>query len=351
MALICANFSSIVVESNSKETILVTGATGLVGTQILKMLDCDKHRVIGLARSLPKQLQPGIEWVCCDLLDIVALEAALVGVNKVYHAAGLVSFDPKFKTSLKSINVDGTANLVNACIKNNVQKLLHVSSVAAIGEAKGKKAVIHENLEWDERGATQYANSKYFSEMEVWRGVCEGLDAVIINPSIILGAGDWEKGSTAMFKSAFDEFPWYTEGVHGFVDVLDVARIAIKLMESDISSERFIINGANITYKALFDRMAEGFGKKKPSKKVTPLLAEIVWRFKYLKGIVTGKPSILNKNTARTALAVCEYSSEKLIGRFPDFNYTPIRETVNRVCQELGVRYRLKANFNNSNEN
>lgn len=328
-------------ESNPKETILVTGATGLVGNQILRQLDSADFKIIGLARNPPLNGPDGVHWVQCDILDVVALEEALRGVNKVYHCAGFVSFDPKLKSQVYKINVEGTANLVNACIKTGVQKLLHVSSVAAIGEAKGAGGLIHERLEWNEHGASDYGKSKYLAEIEIWRGLCEGLSAVIINPSIILGAGDWLAGSTAMFKSVYDGFPWYTEGVHGFVDVQDVARAATDLMESDIKAERFIVNGANISYKSLFDGIADGFGRPRPHKKVTPFLAGLVWRIKYLKGKLTGQPSILNKNTARTSLAICQYDSSKLRKALPEFAYTDMQKTIERTCRELALKYAL----------
>lgn len=341
MALICANFSRIEVEPNPKESILVTGATGLVGSQILKQLDANAYNIIGLARNPPENLDRGIQWIQCDLLDVVALEDALKGVNSVYHCAGLVSFDPKMKEKIYKTNVEGTANLINASIKSGVQKLLHVSSVAAIGEAKGEHTVIHEKLEWNGHGVSDYAKSKHLAEIEVWRGLCEGLSSVIINPSIIIGPGDWNTGSTAMFKSVYDRFPWYTEGVHGFVDVQDVARVAIELMQSSIVAERFIVNGANISYKELFDDIADGFSVPRPAKKVTPFLAEIVWRIKYVKSKLLGVSSILNKNTARTALAVCEYDTSKLRKALPGFNYRPIKETIIETCQALKEKYDL----------
>lgn len=328
-------------QSTPKEKILVTGATGLVGSQIIKMLNTTTHHIVGLARHVPESLGDGIQWLSCDLLDIVGLEQALRGVSKVYHAAGFVSFDPKEKQKVYKINVEGTANLVNACIKNGVQKLLHVSSVAAIGEARGAHQIIKETMQWDDHGASAYGKSKYLAEMEVWRGLCEGLDAVIINPSIIIGAGDWQAGSTAMFKSVYDGFPWYTEGIHGFVDVKDVARAAIDLMEADIVGQRYIVNGANISYKTLFDAIADGFHVPRPSKRVTPMLAEIVWRLKYLKGKLTGKPSILNKNTARTSLSICEYDSSKLLKAVPAFQFTPIQDSIRRTCNELKKMHHL----------
>jgi nucleoside-diphosphate-sugar epimerase len=324
-----------------KETILITGATGLVGSEIIKLLDKERYKIIGLARNIPENSQDGITWKSCDILDVVALEEALAGVSKVYHCAGFVSFDAKLKNWVLKVNIEGTANLVNACIKNGVKKLLHVSSVAAIGEAKGANRTINEKVEWQEKGASDYGKSKYYGEIEVWRGLCEGLEAVIINPSVIIGAGDWNQGSTAMFKSVYDRFPWYTEGVHGFVDVQDVARAAIALMASGITGERFIINGVNLSYKKLFEMIAAGFNVPPPYKKVTPFMAEFVWRFKYFKSKLTGKSSILNKNTARTALSICEYDGSKLNNAIPDFRYTDIETTVARTCKSLVKKYGL----------
>ena len=328
-------------ELNPKETILVTGATGLVGRQIIQLLDPTATKVIGLARNPPENSNDGIHWIKCDILDVVELEKSLKGVNRVYHTAGLVSFDPAMKSNVFKVNVEGTANIVNACIKNGVDKLLHVSSVAAIGEAKSAKNLIHETLPWNAMGASDYGKSKYLGEIEVWRGLAEGLKAVVINPSIVIGAGDWNTGSTAMFKSVYDGFPWYTEGVHGFVDVVDVAKAAIALMDRDLVGERFILNGANISYKVLFDLIADYFGKPRPNKKVTPMLAEFVWRAKYIKGKITGKSSILNKNTARTALRICEYDASKFMGAIPGFSFIPIEQTIKRTCRQLKEKYGL----------
>ncbi len=178
--------------------------------------------------------------------------------------------------------------------------------------------------------------------MEVWRGISEGLSSAILNPSIILGCTDWNKGSTEIFKTIYDEFPWYTEGIHGFVDVQDVARAAVMLMNSNIQAQRFILNGINISYKDLFIKIAKAFGKNPPHKKVTKFLCEIVWRASYLKGKITGKPSILNKNSARTAMAKIEFDNGKLLKYFPDFQYTNIDNSIQSICNGLETKYNLK---------
>lgn len=341
MVLICANFSKKTVNLNQNETILITGATGLVGGQIVQEVLAQGGRVIGLARNLPEQKDSRVQWESCDLLDIVRLEQLLRGVDKIYHCAGLVSFDPAKRRELYQINTEGTANLVNAAITNKVKKLLHLSSVAAIGEPKDKESLVREEDEWVEEGSSDYGKSKHLAEIEVWRGICEGLPAIIINPSIILGPGDWNNGSSALFKTVYEEFPWYSQGVHGFVDVQDVARIAVILMESEVVAERFIINGHNWSYERLFKQIAHSFGTRPPYKKVTKTMSEFVWRAKYIKGVLTGKPSILNKNTARTALATIRYDSEKLKKSFPGFQYNEMPETVARICAELIAKYEL----------
>ena len=209
-------------------------------------------------------------WFKGDILDISCLQDIMTQCTQVYHCAGMVSFNPARVEQMMKINAEGTANVVNISLESGIKKLVHVSSVAALGK-KRNKATINEQVKWDEEAnLTAYGNSKYQAEMEVWRGISEGLDAVIINPSIILGVGDWHKGSAAMFKNAYREFPWYTEGTSGYVDAMDVAKIMIRLMDSEISAERFIISAENRSYKDIFTQMALAFGKKPPHKKATP---------------------------------------------------------------------------------
>ncbi|MGF7231290.1 NAD-dependent epimerase/dehydratase family protein [Arachidicoccus sp.] len=328
--------------SLNKETILVTGASGLVGSHLLNVLSIKDSRIIAICRNIPQDADTRFDWISCDILDVTALREIMKGVDKIYHCAAIVSFNPKMRKELLQINIEGTANVVNAAIENGVKKMLYVSSVAAIGEAERDGKIIHEALEWKKENASAYGLSKHYAEMEVWRGISEGLKAVIINPSVILGCADWDKGSAEIFKTVYNEFPWYTEGVHGFVDVKDVAKAAVMLMDHDVSAERFILNGINISYKDLFFKMAAAFNKKPPHKEVTKFLSEVIWRVKYLQEKITGKPSILNKRTARTAMAKVEYSSGKLKEYFPHFEYTDIDKTISRISKELQIKYVLR---------
>jgi nucleoside-diphosphate-sugar epimerase len=323
--------------------ILVTGATGLVGSHLIKALVAQGKSVRALYRSdIPSTLEGlTIHWFKADILDIVALEEAMVGISQVYHCAAIVSFTAKNKRELHHTNIEGTANIVNACLNTGIQKLLFVSSVAALGRIREDQA-INETMNWtEETSNSEYGKSKYLAEMEVWRGMGEGLDVVVVNPVIILGASDWSKGSTAIFKSAYDEFPWYTEGTSGFVDVLDVVDAMIELMGSPISNQRFILSGANLPYRTIFTMIANAFHKKPPHKKVTALLAEIVWRVEAIKGSITGKSPLLTKETARTARASVEFDNSKLLKTLPQFQYRPIQESIDRICKELKVLYKL----------
>jgi dihydroflavonol-4-reductase len=322
--------------------ILVTGATGLVGSHLIKELSKENIKIRALYRSaIPQGFPHNIEWFKADILDVVALEEAFQNVTQVYHCAATVSFHPSEKKILYKTNVEGTANIVNACIYAEVQKLLFVSSVAALGRIREDES-INEKMNWTkETSNSEYGKSKYLAEMEVWRGIGEGLNAVIINPSIILGAGEWSHSSSQLFKTAYNEFPWYTEGISGFVDVADVVKAMIILMNGKSAAERFIISAENKPYKEVFTEMAISFGKKPPYKKVTPFLASIVWRLECLKSKFTRKKPLLTKETAQTALAKVFFDNSKFTYYAVNYEYTPINQSIKRICTELKERYRL----------
>jgi dihydroflavonol-4-reductase len=323
--------------------ILVTGATGLVGSHLIKALIAHGKSVRALYRSeIPSTFDSSaIDWFKADILDIVSLEEAMDGVTQVYHCAAIVSFTAKNKKALHHTNIEGTANIVNACLNAGVEKLLFVSSVAALGRIREDQA-INESMNWtEETSNSEYGKSKYLAELEVWRGMGEGLNVVVVNPVIILGVGDWTKGSSAIFKSAYDEFPWYTEGSSGFVDVLDVVDAMVLLMESNISDQRFILSGANLPYRDIFTMIANAFHKKAPHKKVTTLLAEIVWRIEGIKGSITGKNPLLTKETSRTARTSVQFDNSKLLKTLPEFQYRNMQTSIERICSELKFRYHL----------
>ena len=323
--------------------VLVTGASGLVGKHLIQALVQKGTPVTGLYRSTIPVFDDAekANWIQADILDIVALEEAMQGVQQVYHCAAIVSFDSKNTKQLDQTNIEGTANVVNACLNQGIEKLLFVSSVAALGRIRENEA-INETMNWtEETSNSAYGKSKYLAEMEVWRGIGEGLNAVIVNPVIILGSGDWLKGSSAIFKSAYDEFPWYTEGKSGFVDVIDVVKAMVLLMESTINAQRFIISAANIGYREIFTLIALAFHKKPPHKKVTKLIAEIVWRLEAVKSWFTKKTPLLTKETANTARANVSFDNTKLLEQLPGFSYQPLSNSIERICKELKEMHQL----------
>lgn len=315
--------------------VLVTGGAGLVGSELIIQLLARGKKVRAIYNKVKPSESARLEVIACSILDTMGLEEALVGIDEVYHCAGLVSFTKDNTELLYKINVEGTANVINACLDANVKKLVHVSSVAALGRIRNDETV-NETMQWTENTSnSKYGKSKYLGELEVWRGIAEGLNAVIVNPVIILGNGNIDDGSTGIFKSAHNEFPWYAEGVSGFVDVRDVASAMIMLMESNIHSERFILSGHNRSYKEVFSHIATTFNKKVPSKKVTPFIASIVWRLEALKSAFTGKRPLLTRETAATAQAKVYYDNSKLLASLPLFSYRSFDDTIRDTCGSL----------------
>ena len=309
----------------------------MVGIHLLQELLKQGDEVVALYRSaIPAGFTgPGnekIQWVKGDILDVVLLVDLMKDCERVYHCAGLVSFNPSKAEELMKINVEGTANVVNAALATGVQRLVHVSSVAALGR-KRNNTTVTENVKWeDSANPSVYGMSKYLGELEVWRAISEGLNAVIVNPVIILGLSEWGTGSSAMFRNAFNEFPWYTEGVSGFVDAADVAKAMVLLMGTEITEQRFILSAENRSYRSIFTEMAIAFGKKPPSRKVNPSLAAIVWRIERVKSFLTGKEALLTKETAETAQQKVNFDNSKILNALPGFAFKPVGETIKESC-------------------
>ena len=314
--------------------ILVTGGAGLLGAALITELLADgkKVRAIYNKTPLPNFNSNNLEQLQCNILDVVGLEEAMAGIDQVYHCAAIVTFNPKRKMEMFKINIEGTANVVNIALEAGVKKMLHVSSVAALGRIR-EDELINETMNWtEETSNSNYGQSKYLAELEVWRGIGEGLNAVMVNPVVILGAGDWNSGSSKLFQTAYNEFPWYAEGTTGFVDVRDVVKIMMQLMESDITAQRFIVSAENRSYRDVFSLMAKAFNKKPPHKIVTPLIAKIVWRLEALKSLFTKQDPLVTKETAKTALAKVNFDNSKLKKYLPQFNYRKIEETIAETC-------------------
>ena len=329
-----------------KEKILVTGGTGFLGSYIIKQLVEKGYAVRAIRRSnkIPTWINPeifaAVEWVEGDVLDVVALQDAMEGADAVIHSAAVVSFAKKDWPDMYQVNVEGTANVVNMALEKNIRRLVHISSVAALGRT-ANGGHVNEEKKWEESKInTHYAISKFKAELHVWRAISEGLDAVIINPSTILGYGNWDSSSCAIFKQVHDGFKWYTPGINGFADVEDVAMVAILLLESAISEQRFIVSGDTWTFKKLQDTIAAGFGRKGPTRKTTPFLLGLAWRIERLKSFFSGKKPLLTKESARVAQSQTWFDNEKLLNALPGFNYTPLEETIKKACEKYEVGHK-----------
>ena len=319
--------------------ILVTGATGFLGSELAMQLVNAGNTIRCTKRSnsvIPQILIPyqnRIEWVDANMLDIFALEDAMEGVTHVYHCAALVSLAQKDKQPMIRNNVSGTANVINLCNEHSI-RLLHVSSIAAIGQALPGK-LINENTHLDETNEDDgYAISKLHSEMEVWRGIAEGLDAVIVNPSLIIGPNSGTAGTGQLFITVRRGLKFYTQGTGGFVDVEDVAKCMIALMNSGISAERYIISAENISYKNITAQIADGFELTRPSMLAKPWVMGLIWRGATAFSTITGGDSKMDKVAAQTASLTNNYDNSKIKAAI-GFDFKPISETVKAVCAAL----------------
>ena len=325
--------------------IFVTGGTGLVGSHVLLKLAQQSKEFKALKRASSSldvcksiftyykadYLFSKINWLEGDLNDIPSLEEGMKDCDFILHCAGIVSYSPSDIQLLKKVNIEGTANVMNIALTSGIKKAGFVSSIAALGRNSISGLVDEECHFKATKIDSNYALSKYFSEQEVWRASGEGLDVVIINPSVILGPGNWAKGSSQIFEKIYNGLKFYTNGSTGYVDVVDVAESVIQLLFSDIKNERFIVNGANLKYRDCFDRIAVALGKTKATIKITPFLKEIIWRIEAIKFLITGKTPLITKETANSAMTKSSFSTDKIQAKI-GFQFTNIDATINKYA-------------------
>lgn len=330
--------------------ILVTGGTGLVGSHLLYKLLKTNQKVKAIYRrehklALVKKvfsyystdfeaLYQKIEWIEADLTDVPSLQKAYENVDYVYHCAAFVSFEPDKYHHLRKINIEGTANVVNLCISEQVKKLCYVSSIATIGHHEDPEQLITESTKWNQDGDNSvYAITKYGAEIEVWRGSQEGVPVVILNPGIIIGPGFWNSGgSSSLIKKIYKGMPYFTTGITAYVDVDDVVRAMVLLMQSTIKNERFIVISENLSFKEFQQETALSLGVKPPSKEATPLILALGWRLDWLSRIFTGKRRRLSKQMTKSARSIRRYDASKLKSTL-DFEFKPIQISIEESCQ------------------
>lgn len=325
-------------KKQTDEMILVTGATGFLGAELIHQLTGQNLKIRAIKRAtstVPALIKdnPLIEWAVADINDPETLAEAFEGITQVYHCAAFISFDPKDKAKLLRINIEGTSNVVNLCLDHHI-RLVHVSSVAALGNAKKGEQITEQDFwEYDPK-VHAYAISKYEGEMEVWRGIAEGLDAVIVNPSVIIGKNAGFQGSGAIFKLIKDGLKFYTDGATGIVDVEDVAKSMIILMNSKISGERFTLSADNLNYKEFFAEIAKGFEVNAPSREAYPWMLGLAWRAAKLVALFTGKAPALTKDAARSSFNLSYYSNKKIKSAI-QIEFKPLKQSIEEVCLAL----------------
>lgn len=321
--------------------ILVTGATGFIGAHLtLHLLEKGKQ-VRAIFRNLKSQeftksvfaqydkahLFEKIQWQQADLLDIPALELAFSDIEQVYHCAAFISHNPSDEPLMRKVNIEGTANMVNLSLHFNIKKFGHLSSVAALGDAIYQNQIIDETTDWNpEKFHSDYAITKYGGEMEVWRAQQEGLNVVVICPPVVLGPipdlDQNQQGSSQIFRTIKNGFPFYTKGSNAFIAVSDVVEIFTQLMESDIKNERLIIIGEHLPLKSVATYISNAYQVKPPHIQVNQFLLKTALILDQI-GSWFGKKRNLYQQSVPSLFKQSRYSDDKFQKKLP-FIYTPI---------------------------
>lgn len=293
-------------------------------------------KIFSYYTTRPGQLFSRIEWVYGDMLDYLSLEEALAGVSTIYHCAAKVSFHGDDQDIMLNNNVKGTGNLIDAAIFNGVKRFCHVSSIAALGKTQDGSEINEETYWTPSKRKSGYSLSKFFSEMEVWRGIEEGLDAVIVNPSIIIGPGNWEIGSPKLFQSIWKGLHYYTKGITGFVDVRDVVKAMILLTDDDyfenLKNQRFILNAGNLSYQELFNQIADALHKPRPRSFASDIKLSVAWRMAKAGSFFTRKPPLITRDTVSGTNQKNHYSGEK-ITRTTGFTYRSLSKSISDIAE------------------
>lgn len=335
--------------------ILVTGGTGLVGAHLLYHLTQKNDAIVAIYRTKNRlkktekvfsyytdnftSLFNKIQWMQADITDVPSLEVVFsYPISQVYHCAALVSFNPRDYKQMRSVNIYGTANIVNFCIHNSIKKLCFVSSIAAVGDAVEGNIITEEN-EWSDSSDNHgYAITKYGAEMEVWRASQEGIPVIIVNPGVILGSGFWEEGSGKLVKQVDNGLRFYTEGVTGFVFVVDVVKAMVLLMDSSVKNQRFILVSENKSFKQVFLLLADALGKPGPNIKIPSFVTSILWKLDWMVSTLLNRKPLLTKNSAKSVHKISYYSSKKIKEEIR-FSFTSIETVVYAVCLDYSREF------------
>jgi len=328
--------------------ILVTGGTGLVGAHLLYALANNGEKIRAIHRESsdlnavknvfsfytnePDPLFNKIEWMLADITDVTSLTSAFKDIVSVYHCAAYISFNPRHFPTLKKVNVEGTANIVNFCLSQGVQKLCYVSSIATIGKTLNDSLINEENEFNPEAENSVYSITKHLAEMEVWRGSQEGLDVVMVHPGVILGEGIWSSASGGILRSASKGIKYYTSGGIGMVDVQDVVKVMILLLNSPIKNNNYILVSANITYQDFLSKLAMHLNKKPPYKLIAKWKMIQFSRVDWLLNKVFRTKRRLLKATVTTLFNESYYDASKIKNEL-HFEFRNHEKTLERVSR------------------
>lgn len=322
--------------------ILVTGATGVVGSQIIKLLHKEGHSIRAIKRassdtSWTQNINNNVDWVEADILDLYKLDKAFGGITHVVHCAAIISFDNCDDTLMHDVNIEGTKNLLSLCQKHAIKKLVYISSVAAIGR-KENSNTITESAKWESSALnTAYANSKYLAELEVWRAHEEGLPTTILNPSVIIGPGKWNSSSLKLFSHVKNENPLYPTGSLNYVDVRDVAYITYAFLFNTIQGERYILNAGLISYQSYFNLIAAGLNKKAPSVRINATLAIFAAYLLRIVRFFTGIKFNITKEAVKISRLSIFFEAKK-VEETLNFKFRPVEDSIKWTCEQLENR-------------
>ena len=317
--------------------ILVTGATGLVGAHLCLSLVRQNQKIVALYRRDKKRvalkdffkthnatpLFDQIVWRKADLTNLPALTSAFEGIRKVYHCAASVSMAYHKQAELFQVNQQGTGYIAELCIEKKIEKLVYVSSIAALG-SETLQGPIDERTPWNSAvEKTPYAYSKYGAELEVWRCGQEGVPIAIVNPGVILGQGMPNSPIDQLIGLLQKGIRFYPTGVTGLVTVEDVVAVMLSLMEGPMVNERFILVAENWTYQRLLQEIAKTKQLKAPIRSLPMWLLHIGWVLESVLSAIGMRKKFLSKALVKTLGDKREIYGNKIV-RLTDFTYTPI---------------------------
>jgi nucleoside-diphosphate-sugar epimerase len=310
--------------------ILVTGASGLLGQHLVETLTRQVHSIRVLVRKSSHVSFPsGVEIHEGDVLDIHSLGESLQGAETVIHAAGLVSFNPRRRDEIYAVNVEGTRNVVNACLQRGVKTVVHISSVAALGRKEGSP--ISETDPWTGIYANDYAQSKYLAELEMFRGGEEGLTVSLVNPAVILSGQPLHRSSGSLMDYAWKERRFYTLGRLNYVDIRDVAEAVLRLLEKPQPGERFTLCGGNISYLEFFNAVAQRWNKRAPSVRIPDAVVKLFGIAEELRGLVTGREPLVTRHSAAMTTRQFKYDTSKATSGL-GLHFRSLDETLDWCC-------------------